>query len=775
MSIKNIHVLIVLLIFIESASIAQGRVNMHGFVFDAETNEVLIGAVVMDSLSGKGVITNEFGYYNLILKSEGTVSIHVSFIGYEKTTISFEKPEGNRYDIYLKPGIELGEIVVTASGPKDITRTTEISTIRLPMQEVKMLPNLFGEVDIIKAYQLTPGVQSGGEGKSELYVRGGSPDQNLVILDDIPLYYVSHFGGFFSIFNADAINDAQLIKGGFPARYGGRLSSVLDIRMKDGNMAKISGVGSIGLLSAKLMVEGPILKNRSSIMVSARKNLMTPFHLTGDGIKYNFYDLNTKLNYRLSDKDRLFFSFYAGKDFVNIKSGSSNNYAASSVNWGNVAMALRYNRVYNEKLFGNFIIATTRYQYINRFENEITTDIKYQSLNNRLITGINDLMLKGNFLLQVSNSFQMKFGYNATYHTITPNDEIYEKKVDERTVFRTYNSQINIFENALYIENEILLPFVGINAGLRFVHLTLEQKNYNYPEPRFNMNVSLQSNFSLKASYTLTNQFLHLLSYSGAGMPADYWMPSTEKVKPSQAKQFTLGLAKTFRDGLFQLSIEAYHKQLEGLIAFKPGASLTGNLSSWENVVVTNGRGVNYGVEIFLQKSIGRTTGWAGLTLAKAERKFTDLNEGKSFPFKYDRLLDISLVWNYKVNKGIFISATWTYGSGYPVTLATERYESGGMDVFVYDEINSFRMRDYHRLDIAINFPLTTKWGERTWSFSIFNLYNRDNPFYYYYKRDMVQVSNDLGTGWSDKEGQLKLYQRSLFGFFPSISYNFKF
>ncbi len=770
---KKCHVLILALMIFASPNIAQEGVNIHGFVFDAVTKEVLIGAVVMDTLSGKGVVTNEFGYYNLRLMPEGSVSLHVSYMGYKRKDIVLVKTAGNRYDFYLKPGIDLGEVVITAGGPKDITRATEISTVRLPMQEVKMLPNLFGEVDIIKAYQLTPGVQSGGEGKSELYVRGGSPDQNLIILDDVPLYYVSHFGGFFSIFNADAINDAKLIKGGFPARYGGRLSSVLDVRMKDGNMSNTSGAGSIGLLSAKLMVEGPILKHKSSYMVSARKNLLTPFHLTDDGIKYNFYDLNAKLNYRLTEKDRLFFSIYAGNDHVNVESGSSNNYAASTVKWGNVAMALRYNRIFNEKLLGNLIMATSHYQYINRFENEILTDTTKQTLNNKLLTGINDWMLKGDFIYQASGSYQLRFGYNLTYHTITPNDEVYDKKVGERAVFRTYHSQIHIFENALYAENEISLPFAGINAGVRYVHLSLKDKNYNYPEPRLNLNIPLRPDFSLKASYALTNQFLHLLSYSGAGMPADYWMPSTEKVKPSQAKQYALGLAKTFREGLFQLSIEAYHKQLDGLIAFKPGASLIGNLSSWENVVITNGKGLNYGVEVFLQKSIGRTTGWAGLTLAKAERQFKDLNDGKAFSFKYDRLLDISLVWNYKVSEDIFLSTTWTYGSGYPVTLATERYESEDGIVFVYDEINSFRMRDYHRLDFAIHFPKKTKWGERAWSFSIFNLYNRKNPFYYYYQREMVDHSPVSNT--APEEGELKLYQRSLFGIFPSISYNFKF
>jgi hypothetical protein len=765
--------LAVISLFLTVSLQAQQAQNIYGFVFDASSKEILIGAVVFDSVSGRGTVSNEFGYYNLMLSGNEPIYIQVSYIGYKKQSFLIRHADSSRHDIYMFPGIELGEVKVTADRIPDITRTTETSTIRLPMREVKMLPNLFGEVDIVKAYQLTPGVQSGGEGKSELYVRGGSPDQNLIILDDVPLYYVSHFGGFFSVFNADAINDVKLIKGGFPARYGGRLSSVMDVRMKDGNMNKTTGAGSIGLLSTKLMVEGPLLKDKSSFMVSARKNLLSPFNLANTNLKYNFYDLNAKLNYRLTKKDRLFFSFYAGNDIVQVANDLPQNYAATGVKWGNLALALRYNRVFSEKIFGNLILASTQYRYINRFENKIVSDTITQLLNSELHTRINDLMLKGDFSWQVSSSYLLRFGFTGIHHSITPNDEVFDKSIGDRTVSRAYNFTSTAYENSLYAENEISIPFGGLNVGFRYVHFLFEQQTYHFIEPRFNLNIPLQADLSVKVSYAITNQFLHLLSYSGAGMPADYWMPSTANIKPSQAKQLTAGVAKTFNDGLFQLSIEAYHKRLDGLIAFKPGSSLIGNLSSWENVVVSGGKGLNYGIEFFLQKVQGRSTGWAGFTMARAERQFALLNKGKTFPFKYDRLLDISLVWNFKINPKVNISATWTYGSGYPVTLATERYNTEDGEVFVYDDINSFRMRDFHRLDFAINFPKKTKWGVRAWSLSIFNLYNRKNPFYYYYQREMVD--NSPVSGSAPKEGELKLYQRSLFGIFPSISYNFKF
>lgn len=771
MKVKKYLAVISLLVTISLQ--AQQAQNIHGFVFDATSKEILIGALVFDSVTGKGTVSNEFGYYNLMLFSNEPIYIQVSYIGYKKQSFKTRHADSSRYDIYMYPGIELGEVKVTADRMPDITRTTETSTIRLPMREVKMLPNLFGEVDIVKAYQLTPGVQSGGEGKSDLYVRGGSPDQNLIILDDVPLYYVSHFGGFFSVFNVDAINDVKLIKGGFPARYGGRLSSVMDIRMKDGNMNKTTGAGSIGLLSTKLMVEGPILKDKSSFMVSARRNLLSPFNLARANMKYNFYDLNAKLNYRLTKKDRLFFSFYAGNDIVQVANDSPQNYAATKVKWGNLALAVRYNRVFSDKIFGNLILASTQYRYINSFENKIVSDTVTQLLNSELHTGINDLMVKGDFSWQVSSSYLLRFGCTGIHHSITPNDEVFDKSIGDRPVFRAYNFTSIAYENSIYAENEISIPFGGLNIGFRYVHFLIDQQTYHFVEPRLNLNIPLQADLSVKVSYAISNQFLHLLSYSGAGMPADYWMPSTANLKPSQAKQLTAGVAKTFNDGLFQLSIEAYHKSLYGLIAFKPGSSLMGNLSSWENVVVSGGKGLNYGVEFFLQKVQGRSTGWAGITMARAERQFAVLNKGKSFPFKYDRLLDISLVWNFKVNPKVNISATWTYGSGYPVTLATERYDTEDGEVFVYDDINSFRMRDYHRLDFAVNFPKKTKWGERAWSLSVFNLYNRKNPFYYYYQREMVD--NSPVSGSASKEGALKLYQRTLFGIFPSISYNFKF
>lgn len=767
------HIWLILFLLANLQLSAQQQIRLNGFVYDADSKEMLIGAVVQDSSSGRGTVTNEQGYYSLAFNSAKNLTIKVSYIGYKSLIIRNINNSSSNYPIALHAGVELGEVKVSASKTGNISRSTETSTTRLPMKDVKMLPNLFGEVDIIKAYQLTPGVQSGGEGKSEMYVRGGSPDQNLVMLDDVPLYYVSHFGGFFSVFNADAINDVKLIKGGFPARYGGRLSSVMDVRMKDGSMHKFSGSGSIGLLSAKMMVEGPLVKEKSAMMVSARKNLFSPFILTGTEMKYGFYDLNAKLNYRLSQNDRVFLSFYAGNDHVKVEQASKTQAANTTLRWGNVAFALRYNRVFSGRLFGNLTFARTLYKYNNSFSNELISDTVKQNIDSKLFTSINDIMFKSDFSWQITEKYQLRFGHALVSHTIRPNDEEFTNKINDEFIERSYHFQHTALEGSLYVENEITTKYFGANVGIRLTNFSIAGTHYPFIEPRLSANIPLTSSSSVKASFSLTNQFLHLLSYSGTGMPADYWMPSTENVAPSAALQYTIGFAKSILDERFQLTIEAYYKQLDGLIAFKPGTSLIGNLSSWENVVVKDGKGINRGIEVFLQKTEGRSTGWAGITVAKADRTFSSLNQGKTFPFKYDRLLDISLVWNFRLNSKVNISATWKYGSGYPVTLATERYETADGEVFVYDDINSFRMRDYHRLDCAVAFPKQNRWGTREWSVSIFNLYNRKNPFYYFYEYDMPDASPVSGT--NSDQSILRLKQMTLFGFFPSVSYNFKF
>lgn len=773
------RVILVVIVLSQAASLfSQGKITLSGFVYDKSSGEILIGANVYEKHSRLGTVSNEYGFYSFTFKQRDSMQVIASFLGYEPKSIDLFPGSGKQINFYLQATSSLlDEVTISAGKKENIVTRNETGVIRLSMKEIETLPNLFGEVDIIKAFQLTPGVQSGGEARSNLYVRGGSPDQNLFLLDDVPLYYVAHFGGFFSVFNADAINDVKLIKGGFPARYGSRLSSILDIRMKEGNMQKLTVQGTVGVLSSKVSIEAPIVKDKMSFIISARKNLLPIFKMMGTGMSYNFYDLNAKLNWRLSEKDKLFLSFYMGDDNLSIGANQDSVKTNNSILWGNKLISFRWNHVYNNKLFSNLTLSNTNFRNRNIFEYSIEKRDLNKDLYSSLLSGINDLSLKIDYTYLLNSIFSLRFGGNSIYHAFNPNDEIYSQSgIGIETINRSYADVTKALENALYVESELKYNRVSMNAGVRLSSYHTEKSYYSL-EPRFLINFLVREDLSVKYSYSRMNQYVHLLAYSGTGIPNDYWMPTNENVKPETSVQNSFAIAKTMADGMYELSLEAYYKTLDNQITFIPGESLMGNLGSWENVVEKEGTGKNYGIELFIQKLEGKTTGWIGATLSRAERTFKNLNNGQSFPFKYDRLLDISIVLNQKLKKNVVLSATWTYGTGYPITLAMEHYYNNGEDIFIYKGINSFKMRDYHRLDVAINFPKKVRWGEGTWSISIFNLYNRQNPYYYYYKRDSTPtiVQSNGGIGMTSVEGELRLYQRSLFSIFPSISYSFKF
>ena len=759
-------------LFCLSPLLGQNKTSttLYGFVYDLNTKEVLIGATVYAPSTKQGAITNEYGFYSLTLPAADSLMVYVSVIGYKTDTNKIAENHKNQIDFYLSFHNVLQEVVISSSQDDNNVNRNETSVVRIPMKDIRALPNLFGEVDIIKAYQLTPGVQSGGEAKSNMYVRGGSPDQNLILLDEVPLYNITHFGGFVSIFNVDAINNVKLIKGGFPARYGGRLSSILDVRMKDGNMQKLGVQGAVGLLSSKISVEAPLLKDKLSFIVSARKNTLPLFKILQAGINHSFYDINFKLNYKISLRDRLFLSFYTGDDVVYTKVKQDNTENKNAVKWGNTLGAFRWNHIFNDKLFSNVTVSDTYYRYRTIFDYSISSDSTSKQINSSLNSGINDLSGKMDFTYLLSSKISMKYGINSTLHHFIPNDQRYvQSNNNVETINKNYISSFNALENAGYAESEFKLKMISTNLGIRYSIYQLKNKSYDSFEPRALLNLILREDISIKYSFAKMNQYVHLLTYSGTGVPSDYWMPTNENIKPETAFQHTLSLDKTFNRATFEITIEGYYKAITNLITFRPGESLLGNFDSWEKVVEKNGKGTNYGIEFFLQKIKGNTTGWIGATVSKAERVFLTLNNGEAYPFKYDRPLDFSFVLNHKFKKNTTLSLTWSYGTGYPITLAVESYNINGEDIFVYDKMNSYRMRDYHRLDLAANFPKKTKWGERTWSISVLNVYNRKNPYYYFYERRLP------GSFFSSPKGQLGLYQRSLFGILPTLSYSFKF
>jgi len=764
-------------------------ITVSGYVIDAKTGEKLIGANIYDSNSKRGATSNNYGFYSLTVATSDSIFISVSYIGYATVNARFAPQKTISHDFALMPGTVLQEVEVSANKQTTGYRAYETGVVSIPLQQIEHLPAIGGESDVMKALQLMPGVSSGNEASSGIYVRGGTPDQNLVLLDDVPLYYVNHLGGFVSTFNSDALSNIKLIKGGFPAMYGSRLSSILDIRMKEGNMKEFQGAGMIGMVASKISVEGPIKHDTASFIVSARRFMYDIFMLPlsealtqGLAIGYNFYDINAKVNYRISDKNRIFLSLYSGDDRISFRR-KDNSYSDSKVkvnqNWGNNLAAFRWNHIYSSKLFSNAILSYTRYRLINEMSKKINNGDYTQSAYSSFVSGINDVSAKIDFEYFAMPAWGVKFGLNGIYHTFTPGMAGYTQRdnsgYDVDTSFGNY--KLNALEYALYLSNSVNLGGkVFADIGGRLSLYRVDSKNYFSPEPRVLVSVPLWRTVIVKSSYASMQQNVHLLTNSGVGIPADLWLPATGRVSPEKSTQYTFGVAGLFLKNVFEFNVEGYYKQMSNLIAYKEGASTVNALSDWQDKVETNGIGKSYGIEFLLQKKTGRITGWIGYTLSKTTRQFTNINNGDPFNYKYDRTHDISVVITYQVNEHIDISATWVYATGNAFTMAVARYDvindvdrwsdSGignfnyDSQAYIYNGINNYRMRAYHRLDIGANFRKKTKWGERTWNISIYNAYNRQNPYYYFF--DYVGNATVLK-------------QQSLFPLIPSVSYSFKF
>jgi len=480
-------IIFIFIVLSQMASLlSQEKVTLSGFVYDKLSGEILIGASVYDKHSRSGAVSNEYGFYSFTLPQRDSIQVSVSFLGYEPKSVDLVPGSTKQINFYLQATSSLlNQVTISARKKQNVVTRNETGVIRLSMNEIETLPNLFGEVDIIKAFQLTPGVQSGGEAKSNLYVRGGSPDQNLFLLDDVPLYYVAHFGGFFSVFNADAINDVKLIKGGFPARYGSRLSSILDIRMKEGNMQKLSIQGTVGVLSSKISIEAPIIKDKMSFIISARKNLLPIFKIMGTGMSYNFYDLNAKFNWRLSEKDKLFLGFYMGDDNLSINNSQDSVKNDNSIIWGNKLVSFRWNHVYNNKLFSNLTLSNTNFRNRNIFKYHIEKRAVNKDLFSSLLSSINDLSLKVDYTYLLNSTFSLRFGGNSIYHAFKPNDEIYSQSgTGIETINKSYTDVTKAVENAIYFESEFKMNRVSMNTGVRFSSYHMGKSYYSL-EPRF--------------------------------------------------------------------------------------------------------------------------------------------------------------------------------------------------------------------------------------------------------------------------------------------------
>lgn len=772
------------------------KISISGYVTDAASGEIIAGATVLTSDYLNYAISNSYGYYILTLNlSEDSAKLQSSFVGFSPSSISIIPNRNLKIDFALINRNVLDEVIISAEKTTTYEKRKEMSIVSVPMGKVTVMPSLGGESDLLKSLQLMPGIQSGNEASSGLYVRGGSPDQNLMVIDDVPIYYVNHLGGFVSTFNSDAINSMKLVKGGFPAHYGSRLSSVVDIKMKEGNRKEFHGNAMIGMIASKIMVEGPIKRDTTSYMLSIRRfmyDLITrpltrATSFNGTSVGYNFYDLNAKINHIFSPKDRLYLSFYSGGDKILTRQKSQTDLNKMILEWGNILGSFRWNHLYSDRLFSNLTLYSTRYRLANDFSSTFTRNNTKEKTSASYWSGIVDLSAKADFDYYVNLNFKMKFGGTGIYHHFNPNTTSYKSFENSAVIDTSFGSKKqNGFESAVYLENEISIGtrFFS-NIGLRVTNYQTTNRYYLSYEPRVLSTFMIAENTLLKASYSQMNQYIHLLTGSGPNMQNDVWVPVTDVVKPSLSKQFAIGVEKTFKNGEFEVSLEGYHKTMNNLITYKDGVATLSSASDWQTQVETNGKGKSYGLEFLLQKTKGFATGWIAYTYSKSTRQFEFKNYGRPYPFKYDRTHDISIVYLQKIKSNIQFSATWVYGTGNPYTLAAGKFkmmpeinnelinESNYLSYGqVYNDLNSYRMRAYHKLDVGINFNKTVKRGERTWSINIYNLYNRQNPFYYF-----------LDTNYQfDSKGRIipqatktVLKQQSYFPIIPSFSYSLKF
>ncbi|UOQ97298.1 TonB-dependent receptor [Hymenobacter sp. 5317J-9] len=762
------------------------RFTISGYVRDGATGESLPGVAVVHPASGQGTTTNTFGFYSLTLAaSSDSVRLLVSALGYERLRLAQKADRSFTHDFRLKPSsAELAGVEVVGSKEEKVAESTRMGTINIPVAQIKLLPALFGETDVLKVLQLLPGVQAGGEGSSGLYVRGGSPDQNLMLLDGTPIYNASHLFGFFSVFNADAIKNVELIKGGFPARYGGRLSSVVDITMKEGNMEKLHGEGAIGLIASRFTLEGPIKKDTASFIFSARRTyidiLARPLIMAqGNGLVagYYFYDLNGKLNWKLGARDRLYLSGYMGYDefYANDESKRDNGdyyKQKSALGWGNRIVALRWNHVVNDRLFMNSHLTFTRYQFDvgstqeDRYTNG-TGQTRTDKFSLNYLSNIQDVSAKVDFDYVPNPNHYIRFGGQYIRHQFRPGALQSEGSVDPAQNQAT-GRRIGADEASLYAEDDLkLTDRLKVNVGLRLNSFLVEKKLYPSVEPRLAARFLLTEDWALKGAYARTTQYVHLLTNSGIGLPTDLWVPATAKTQPQKAQQFSLGAARNlrFKGEDFELSFETYYKPMQNLIEFREGADFVGTTDDNYEAKITSGQGWAYGGELFLQKKTGKTTGWIGYTLAWSNRRFAELNQGLTYPYKYDRRHDFKLVVIHEFSPTLTLSGTFVYGTGQAVTLSQGRYSLGpntGPTFEDYGTRNSYRMAAYHRLDLDLSHTKKKRWGEVVNSFSVYNAYNRKNPYFIYLGR---------GQG-SDK---LSYRQVSLFPILPSFSKTFRF
>jgi hypothetical protein len=797
------------------AGAAAQQYTISGSVTDARTGETLINASVFEMGGKKGVVANLYGFYSLTLPG-GEVEVQYSYLGYAPKVLGFRLSRDTVVHIQLEESNALQEVVVVANRQDMGVQGSQMSAISVPIAQIRAIPALFGENDLIKALQLLPGVQSGAEGFTGFYVRGGGADENLFLLDGVPVYNVNHLGGFFSVFNSDAVKNVTLYKGGFPARFGSRLSSVLDVRMNDGNKQKLHGNFSVGIISSKINLEGPLFNERTTFNLSARRTyfdvLAAPLIQYGtdssEGEKLNagyyFYDLNAKVSHTLSDRDRLYFSFYTGDDVIYTHMNNKDSYYETEENgsrrqvntndrlklnwnWGNLLAVARWNRVLTNKLFMNTTATYTRYRSSlgvgEKYESSSPSDPSYD-VSLTYNSGIEDFSGKIDWDYTPNPNHDIKIGVEGIRHLFRPSVYVAKMREENETSLDTVLGDENVSsdEVAVYVEDNLILnSFLKANVGLRYSAFFVQGTAYQSLQPRLSVRALLRNDLSFKAAYAYMSQYIHLLSNNTISLPTDLWVPVTKRIAPMESNQWTAGLFYRLNSSV-ELSLESYYKTMNNLIEYKDGATFLSAGTGWEDKV-SAGRGWAYGVELLAQKTVGKTTGWIGYTWSKTERLFDragqEINFGRPFPSKYDRRHDLSIVLAHKFSPRIDVAATWVYSTGNCATLGLQEYPSlaipnnNGEPMYDYtlthvSQRNNYRNPDYQRLDLSVNFHKKKKHGIRTWSLGIYNAYNRMNPFVVYPDSEGYYV----GDKYVHRQ---MLKQVTIFPIIPSISYSYSF
>ena len=765
-----------LLALLPLSLLAQTKYTVDGTIRDKKTGEVLIGATAyLLEAPRSAIISNSYGFYS-ISAQPGKYTMIVSFTGYQPDTLRIVLDKNILLPVELGAGgDQLEEVVISARKRNENITKPLMGVQKLTTTEIANIPVLFGEKDVLKTIQLLPGIQFAGDGNSGFYVRGGGADQNLILLDEATVYNPSHLLGFFSTFNSDAIKDITVYKGGMPAEYGGRLSSVVDIKMNDGNNKDYHLGGGLGLISSRLNAEGPIVKDRGSFSISARRTYADLFlKLSRDSNVNNnslyFYDLNVKANYKIDEKDRIYLSGYFGRD--NLGFGHT-----FGIDYGNATGTARWNHVFNSRLFSNTSLIYSDYSY------KITINSSNNNIN--ITSRIRDLDLKEDLQYYIDADNKINFGFSAIHHTISPG-------IISASGTSSYNSLTlqnkYSLENALYISHEWSpAQKIHFDYGLRGTSFsalgpgnfytydsagnTIDTAHYNAGqivktylnlEPRFSASFQVNDASSFKVAYTRNTQVLHLLSNSTSANPTDLWIPSSNNVRPEIADQVSAGYYRNFKDNQYEFSSEVYYKNMQNQIDYKNGAQLIAN----ENVEsqLLYGKGRAYGLELFFKKKVGKFTGWVSYTLSRTELKIDGVNMDKWYPAKQDRTHDISLVGIYQASRKWTLSATWVYYTGNAVTFPSGKYQVDGQTAFYYTERNGYRMPAYHRMDVAATLlGKKTKKFESSWTFSVYNLYGRENAYSIIFQNDPSDPTKTQAV------------QYALFRFIPSVTYNFKF